>query len=62
MFEGWSAVVGSWVIGGKSAGIGVREDRSPITSNHSSFVPHLIEPGTENRETNKLVDIRPSFK
>ncbi|HTR00545.1 MAG TPA: glutathionylspermidine synthase family protein [Candidatus Acidoferrum sp.] len=36
------ALVGSWVIGGEAAGIGLREDDSPITRNTSRFVPHVI--------------------
>ncbi len=42
VFNGWSVVIGSWIIGGRSAGIGLREDRNPITSNVSRFVPHMI--------------------
>lgn len=41
-FEGWSAVIGSWVIRGEAAGIGIREDQGPITTNRSRFVPHFI--------------------
>lgn len=37
------AVVGSWIIGGEPAGIGIREDSSPITRNVSRFIPHLIQ-------------------
>ncbi|MHA3772294.1 glutathionylspermidine synthase family protein [Verrucomicrobiota bacterium sgz303538] len=36
------AVIGSWVIGNESAGIGIRESASPITGNTSRFVPHLF--------------------
>ncbi|MBK5273543.1 MAG: glutathionylspermidine synthase family protein [Desulfuromonadales bacterium] len=35
-------VIGSWVIYGEAAGIGIREDASEITSNTSRFVPHLF--------------------
>jgi glutathionylspermidine synthase len=41
-FDGHYAAIGSWVVGGKSAGICVREDTSPITTNLSHFVPHYI--------------------
>lgn len=41
-FDGNYTVTGSWVIGGKSAGIGLREDESLITKNTSRFVPHYI--------------------
>jgi len=35
-------VIGSWVIGGESAGIGIRETDHLITDNHSRFVPHVM--------------------
>lgn len=35
-------VIGSWVVDGESAGIGIREDTSPITKNSSRFVPHYF--------------------
>lgn len=41
-FEGNYPVIGSWVIGGEPAGIGIREDRSQVTTNASRFVPHLF--------------------
>lgn len=42
-FDGWHPVIGSWVIGGESAGIGIRETISKITHNMSNFAPHVIE-------------------
>jgi glutathionylspermidine synthase len=36
------ALVGSWVIDGAPAGIGLREDASRITRNTSRFVPHYF--------------------
>lgn len=36
-------VIGSWIIGQESAGIGIREANTLITDNKSRFVPHLIE-------------------
>jgi len=41
--EGQHAVLGSWVIGDRAAGLGMREDASPITRNLSRFVPHIIK-------------------
>lgn len=41
-FDGHSAVVGSWVVGGEPAGVGIRESDGPITTNRSRFVPHRI--------------------
>ena len=35
-------IIGSWVIGGEAAGIGIRESSGPITNNTSQFVPHLF--------------------
>lgn len=43
VFDGNHAVIGSWVVGGEPAGIGIREDRGPVTTNASRFVPHFFE-------------------
>ena len=40
VFDGNHALVGSWVIAGEPAGIGMREDERRITHNTSRFVPH----------------------
>ena len=42
VFDGNHAVVGSWVIEGKAAGVGMREDERRITHNNSRFVPHYF--------------------
>lgn len=42
-YHGNYPVIGSWVIGHKAAGIGIREDDSRITKNTSRFVPHFFE-------------------
>ena len=34
--------IGSWIVGEEPAGIGIREDESPITKNTSRFVPHYF--------------------
>jgi glutathionylspermidine synthase len=41
-FGGNYTVIGSWIIGEEAAGIGIREDDSPITKNTSRFVPHYF--------------------
>ena len=41
-FEGNYPVIGSWLIAGQAAGIGIREDKTPISNNDSRFVPHFI--------------------
>lgn len=34
--------IGAWIVGDEPAGIGLREDTSPITRNTSRFVPHYF--------------------
>ncbi|ANB19074.1 glutathionylspermidine synthase family protein [Dokdonella koreensis] len=41
-FDGRHALVGSWVVGDRACGIGMREDASPITRDGARFVPHVI--------------------
>lgn len=41
-FGGKYPVIGSWVVGGEAAGMCVREDCSPITTNMSNFIPHYF--------------------
>jgi glutathionylspermidine synthase len=36
-------VIGSWVVASQPAGIGIREDSTPITRDTSRFVPHYFE-------------------
>lgn len=40
--DGFHPVIGSWVVDGEAAGMGLRESAGPITDNTSGFVPHLI--------------------
>jgi glutathionylspermidine synthase len=42
-FDGRYAVIGSWIVGDAPAGIGIREDDSPVTRDTSRFVPHYFE-------------------
>jgi glutathionylspermidine synthase len=41
-FAGNHAVIGSWVVASRPAGIGIREDDGPITRDTSRFVPHFF--------------------
>jgi glutathionylspermidine synthase len=41
-FDDRYPVIGSWVIGQSPAGVGVRESETPIVTNSSQFVPHLM--------------------
>ena len=41
-FSGNYPTIGSWVINGQPAGIGIREDKSPIIRKLSRFVPHCF--------------------
>ncbi len=40
--DGNTAVMGSWLIDGEPAGMGIRESRGTVTTNTSRFVPHLF--------------------
>ncbi len=42
-FDGWHPVIGSWVVGDDTAGIGIREDKGLVTGNSSCFAPHYFE-------------------
>ena len=42
-FDGNYPVIGSWIVAGESAGIGIREDAQIITTNASRFVPHYFD-------------------
>ena len=44
-FDGRYPVIGSWLVAGRSVGIGIREDATPITQDTSRFVPHYFDPG-----------------
>jgi len=37
-------ILGSWVVASEPAGLCVREDDGPVTTNLARFVPHFIEP------------------
>lgn len=41
--DGAYPVIGSWLIDGVAAGVGIRESATPVTNNLSCFVPHLFE-------------------
>lgn len=41
--DGYYPIIGSWIVGNEAAGIDIREDVTPITTNMSAFVPHYIE-------------------
>ncbi|MES2561406.1 MAG: glutathionylspermidine synthase family protein [Pseudomonadota bacterium] len=42
-FDGNYPVIGSWIINDASAGMGIREDVTPVTSNASRFIPHYFD-------------------
>ncbi|HUO53847.1 MAG TPA: glutathionylspermidine synthase family protein [Rhodoblastus sp.] len=41
-FDGFFPICGCWLVGDEPAGLGLREDASPVTSNRSRFIPHAI--------------------
>jgi glutathionylspermidine synthase len=43
VFDGQYPVIGAWIVGDTPAGICIREDATPITTNLSHFVPHFFE-------------------
>lgn len=43
IFDGSYAVVGTWVVDGKAAGVGIRESDGPITDEYARFVPSVID-------------------
>ena len=43
-FDGMTPVIGSWVVGGRPVGMGLREDVNEVTGNCSHFVPHFFVP------------------
>ncbi|HUP94667.1 MAG TPA: glutathionylspermidine synthase family protein [Burkholderiales bacterium] len=42
-FDGNYPVIGSWIIADEPAGMGIREDATPVTGNTSRFVPHYFD-------------------
>ena len=42
VYQGSHTVLGSWIIGDEAAGLGIREDESPVTKNTSRFLPHYF--------------------
>ncbi|KAK4146670.1 glutathionylspermidine synthase [Dichotomopilus funicola] len=47
-------VLGLWMVDGEVAGLGIREDKTPITTNGSNFIPHSIEDGEVNYERKEV--------
>lgn len=45
--DGRYPVLGLWIVDGEPAGMGVREDDSPVTGNLSRFTPHWFAPAEE---------------
>jgi glutathionylspermidine synthase len=43
-FDGSYPVIGSWMVNGYAAGMGIREGDTRITTNKSRFVPHCFMP------------------
>jgi glutathionylspermidine synthase len=41
-FDGRYPVIGAWIVGDEPAGMGLREDATPITSDRARFVAHAI--------------------
>lgn len=52
-YDGNKAVLGSWVIDGLSAGLGIRESDGWVTDHHARFVPHVL---TSERPSEAIQD------
>jgi glutathionylspermidine synthase len=50
-------VLGLWFVDGEVAGMGIREDKTPITTNGSMFIPHSISDGPVNYERQPVPDM-----
>jgi len=49
VFDGRYPLVGSWVVGDRACGIGLREDATLVTRDSACFVPHVIEADAPGR-------------
>jgi glutathionylspermidine synthase len=47
-FDGHYPLIGSWVVGDRACGMGLREDAGLITRDSARFVPHMIEPDSSS--------------
>jgi glutathionylspermidine synthase len=50
---GNQVVLGSWIVDGKPAGLGIRESDGPVTDFYARFVPHIVDtpaPSEEEKE------------
>lgn len=41
-YDGMTPIIGSWIIGGRPCGVGIREDVNEVTANTSRYVPHYF--------------------
>lgn len=47
---GNKVVLGSWIVDGRPAGLGVRESDGPVTDFYARFVPHMVDTPTPSDE------------
>ncbi|KAI1413988.1 Glutathionylspermidine synthase [Hypoxylon sp. FL1857] len=55
--KSYYSVLGLWFVDGEPAGMGIREDTTPITTNGSFFIPHSISDAPVNYERRPVPDI-----
>jgi glutathionylspermidine synthase len=41
-FDSHYPLIGSWIVGDRACGVGIREDASLVTQDSARFVPHAI--------------------
>jgi glutathionylspermidine synthase len=49
-FDGNYPVLGSWVVDGNAAGLGIRESDGPVTDYWARFVPHYLDAPTPGKD------------
>jgi hypothetical protein len=49
-FEGNHPVLGTWIVGGHAAGLGIRESDRLVTDTNARFVPHFLNAPRSTRE------------
>ena len=56
VFDGARPVLGTWIVDGRAAGLGIRESDGLITDGSARFVPHYIDaPRTTDEELQELL-------
>ena len=52
--DGFTPIIGSWIIGDKACGISVREDKDVVTGHNAMFASHIFVPYSLEEEYKDL--------